>query len=1268
MTSIVKIFSRTSTPNNTANIDPIYKQNLSHRSNDDSSSSIYFQYYKDIMNSSPVYRSIASSVATDEIILNDHRKEKTIKEKKYIYVKLYTSKELNSNGNPMKCYPIDRFKYAEQLVCRLAIEEDIGPVHAALFGLRLYKTTVWLSPNQLLSDLTNSTVLEVEYRVRFAPTNLSDLAKDVNALNYLYAQIRHEFLATKIKKPSRETYCKILGLSVTDALIYSIENNIAGDSSYLDKIDVNTFLPPNICTRVKLYIGSFSEKFKYSLREVSGLKDAAFVKLQFVTTFINDIQPEYGSELVESAECLDTYTNNWDKIGAELKCIIDKSCDLNMTLKSVDESRSSVRMFSILDVCYCGVQLCDRTVEFFSSGNPSYKLRFEDELTLKSFVSCVDGYHRLSKRWYFNLSKQLESPLLNVLRAMHIHGPIDLISSSKKLHRNGKVGSYLVRQSRENHCELLIDVLVQTDSKDSIKTIHVGFEGKCYKCLEDNEQVDYSENEAIFSKFIDSIEIKTPDSSMNPIQLRSCVVPSEYDELPELLLSKHSYKDDPADERSFEEKLSKLPALIERSLLKTHDDQVNITDGQSFIQHATLLNKKKVAIKWLSLANYSDKRMDATKTLSSQLKDWMHLRDSTIVKIFGVTNIIQPIGLVSEYLSGGPLDVFLKTNEKFLQLTNLLDATADLSRAILFLQEKRFVHSRIRCHNLLVTCEWDLCKMPRVKLADPFISSDSDSDAAFLPLEYSNNKSIEFDKYTSRIDVWAFGTTIWQIFNYGAKPKPGINANQLPRPTSCSDDLWSIMEQCWHINPSQRIEPQSLARDINMAILNYTSSMRTATSKDDGYNYIARSKDDEHTKVIPIKNVDLKRKSKNDAIYSCKDRKKSVQDSVTTYSHDSSDAMLLRERTNPKHEQQPYYLINGYTPTLNYVKKSIEEFLGLGRSRMERVKSTTPTNSSNDESSVSTRAATYLLSDERSNGSSMGDLSQVYQDDLWLIDRERVKLGRVLGNGTCGQVFKAELFDWGRETEGVVVAAKCINSAQSSDHSLRDLKREFSILKTLNHDKIVKIIGLVEEPIMLIIEYLPYGSLDEYLKMFTEPLINIPMLQFAVDVVLAMEYLESKKIVHRDLAARNVLVESPSNVKLSDFGLAQFMDPQGLCYDMKTADRRLPLNWYSPETLRDWTFTSKTDVWSYGVLLWEMYSIGDTPRYPRSNKSLLEILESGVRLRLPQDCPAAINQIVHECWKYSADDRCSFEDIRLKLLDIQNAKESQNVNMCENVT
>jgi Janus kinase 2 len=152
-----------------------------------------------------------------------------------------------------------------------------------------------------------------------------------------------------------------------------------------------------------------------------------------------------------------------------------------------------------------------------------------------------------------------------------------------------------------------------------------------------------------------------------------------------------------------------------------------------------------------------------------------------------------------------------------------------------------------------------------------------------------------------------------------------------------------------------------------------------------------------------------------------------------------------------------------------------------------------------------------------------------------------------------------------------------------------------------------------------------------------------------------MHYLEQNSIVHRDLAARNVLVTRNSSLllsdtvcKIADFGLAQYTNHYG--YYESTNNRDLPLQWYAPETISNLKFSSKSDVWSYGVTLFEMFSFGETPRLvPKTEfkgEDLLLALQSGIRLKCPKICPQIVyEELMMSCWNYETDQRPTFAEI-----------------------
>lgn len=181
--------------------------------------------------------------------------------------------------------------------------------------------------------------------------------------------------------------------------------------------------------------------------------------------------------------------------------------------------------------------------------------------------------------------------------------------------------------------------------------------------------------------------------------------------------------------------------------------------------------------------------------------------------------------------------------------------------------------------------------------------------------------------------------------------------------------------------------------------------------------------------------------------------------------------------------------------------------------------------------------------------------------------------------------------------------------------------------------------------VFMLIEYMANGNLVEFLRSRGRHQIDKEqLLNFSVNVAEAMSYMESMNLVHRDLAARNVLLDSNFNAKISDFGLAQRAD-------QRTTDSRgkFPIKWSAPEALRSNLFTNKSDVWSYGVLLWEIYSFGRIP-FPRIPiQDVVRHIERGYRMEPPEGCPPLITELMNDCWALEARARPTFADVVLKL-------------------
>ncbi|KAL0269848.1 UNVERIFIED_CONTAM: hypothetical protein PYX00_007446 [Menopon gallinae] len=298
-------------------------------------------------------------------------------------------------------------------------------------------------------------------------------------------------------------------------------------------------------------------------------------------------------------------------------------------------------------------------------------------------------------------------------------------------------------------------------------------------------------------------------------------------------------------------------------------------------------------------------------------------------------------------------------------------------------------------------------------------------------------------------------------------------------------------------------------------------------------------------------------------------------------------------------------------------------------------------------------------------GISPGELISQYElplDAPWEFPRHQLILGEELGSGAFGKVMKAKAE--GIINPGVtsVVAVKMLKEGHT-DAEMTDLVSEMELMKMIGkHVNIINLLGCCTQggPLYVIVEYAPNGNLREFLRQHRpgsgyEPAIGTELkerqaltqkdlVSFAYQVARGMEYLASRKCIHRDLAARNVLVSDNNVLKIADFGLAR--DVHSQYYYRKTTNGRLPVKWMAPEALFDCVYTSQSDVWSYGILLWEIMTLGGTPYpcVPRVEK-LFQLLQKGHRMEKPPCCSMDIYLLMRECWSYQPFKRPKFRDL-----------------------
>ncbi|XP_065819550.1 ephrin type-A receptor 7 isoform X5 [Labrus bergylta] len=259
------------------------------------------------------------------------------------------------------------------------------------------------------------------------------------------------------------------------------------------------------------------------------------------------------------------------------------------------------------------------------------------------------------------------------------------------------------------------------------------------------------------------------------------------------------------------------------------------------------------------------------------------------------------------------------------------------------------------------------------------------------------------------------------------------------------------------------------------------------------------------------------------------------------------------------------------------------------------------------------------------------------------LDASCIKIERVIGAGEFGEVCSGRLKLPGKRD--VSVAIKTLKVGYT-EKQRRDFLCEASIMGQFDHPNVVHLEGVVTrgKPVMIVIEYMENGSLDAFLRKHDGQFTVIQLVGMLRGIAAGMRYLSDMGYVHRDLAARNILVNSNLVCKVSDFGLSRVIDddPEAV---YTTTGGKIPVRWTSPEAIQYRKFTSASDVWSYGIVMWEVMSYGERPYWDMSNQDVIKAIEEGYRLPAPMDCPPGLHQLMLDCWQKDRAERPKFDQI-----------------------
>ncbi|XP_077158644.1 ephrin type-A receptor 5 isoform X4 [Paroedura picta] len=271
------------------------------------------------------------------------------------------------------------------------------------------------------------------------------------------------------------------------------------------------------------------------------------------------------------------------------------------------------------------------------------------------------------------------------------------------------------------------------------------------------------------------------------------------------------------------------------------------------------------------------------------------------------------------------------------------------------------------------------------------------------------------------------------------------------------------------------------------------------------------------------------------------------------------------------------------------------------------------------------------------------DPNQAVHEFAKEIEASCISIERVIGAGEFGEVCSGRLRIPGKRE--LTVAIKTLKVGYT-EKQRRDFLGEASIMGQFDHPNIIHLEGVVtkSKPVMIVTEYMENGSLDTFLKKNDGQFTVIQLVGMLRGIAAGMKHLSDMGYVHRDLAARNILINSNLVCKVSDFGLSRVLedDPEAA---YTTRGGKIPIRWTAPEAIAFRKFTSASDIWSYGIVMWEVVSYGERPYWEMTNQDVIKAVEEGYRLPSPMDCPAALYQLMLDCWQKDRNSRPKSDEI-----------------------
>ncbi|XP_058062989.1 tyrosine-protein kinase hopscotch [Anopheles bellator] len=1098
-------------------------------------------------------------------------------------------------------------------VCRWICQKlKIRPLVFSLVGLRLHGERWFVAGSS-----RPSTDKKYDFRVRFKVPDLSSLKTlDLPLFNYYYSQLRCDLLQNRIPEIDYRKYKnKILGYVVNDMYRKMIEDNVSLNEL---RRDFEKYIPRKISREHQVCFFNVAQKRIFESLSLIRNKDhdVNYVKNVYIND-IDNIAPGYlyeeysGDIRYPKGE----FTSRTGKCPVKLRfqpygTVSSREpakYDSNglghhegSALVEADDALASPGLKVFYSCKWQHVTNIDEiltilvenlTVKLALEDQPEpYCIDFHDQTELNSFVTCLAGYYRLMCKWTVYLCQDyLSSPSLDWLKELKCHGPIGGKYSTDKIRVKNSSLGACVIRQCEDHYDTYFADMLE--EAEVIKTYKLTYTDDGQWNVQRGKETVYE-----CSCLPEALKSLNPD-----IASVYRLPPSDNDTAPKLLLCRPTAKTSPKRLlRGSTQDLGQKRACIinaSKELVINRNALEDESDGFTQRTRADFLlpsnSKIEVSLKLLK----SDREGEHLKDFLQIAGQWATIDSIDIIKLYGMT-LCKPITMVLEYGRYGRLDEFLRSRR--LRPTALIEVGHSLARAIYYLQKHGIHHGNIRCSSMLVT-QFDADDQRIVaKLSDPGMHGQrrlTKHDLLWLPYEYQDlsDESVAKLRQDPLVDVWACISTLWEIFSRGRKMHVYKPVEFLPTRMwlqTMVGELRDCKQICECLTFGWHTDPDKrLAPQMIVGLLVHARQLDSYCTVGNGHANGAHSGGGPNML--------------NGSFF-----KSSI------LSMETNSTLVRTDCTSSS------YVSNGSDSELR-------------------------SNASSGSSSMP------LISNRANHFSGDSYLEKTFYDcpDYIQHGGARIFFHETLGEGNYGRVYRGTLEEG---NTSMVVALKTIHDDRPDMGRVRDdFIREVDIMKSLRHRNIVHFIRFIDDhdKLVVVMEYVAQGSLLSFLGYQRHNLEELDLLRMARDIANGMHYLFEKKIVHRDLATRNILVESVDCVKISDFGLAQVTE--GGNYYVVRHKRELPLRWYAPETLETQKYSFQSDVWSYGVTLYEMFTYGGNPYSNvdiQTAEQLYQLLQKEKKiLQLPEVFSYVYDKLMEPCFKRNPHERPSFQDLMTQL-------------------